>query len=49
MGRFSWLGGKDDAKADAESRERAKAHRRSATKADRAGWAWWDSKTTRRR
>lgn len=27
MGRFSWLGGRDDPKADAESIERARKHR----------------------
>ena len=37
-GRFSWLGGRNDKKADAASVRRARAHRRHATATDRRGW-----------
>jgi hypothetical protein len=40
MGRFSWLGGKDNAKADTESR--ARAHRHKRTRPDRAGQRYAD-------
>jgi hypothetical protein len=46
-GRFSWLGGRPDAKADAASVRRARAHRRNATKVDRAGWAALDQRDRR--
>lgn len=40
MGRFSWLGGNTDAKADTQSVRRARAHRRSIPTAADAGEAW---------
>lgn len=41
-GRFSWLGGKPDPKADAASIRRARRHQRNAAKADREGQRWED-------
>lgn len=38
MGRFSWLGGKSTPRDDAKSIERARRHRKQATKTDRRGW-----------
>jgi len=41
MGRFSWLGGRDTPKSNAESVHRARTHRRrEARDADRAAQAW---------
>jgi hypothetical protein len=40
MSRFSWLGGSADPKADAQSVQRARGHRRSIPKAERAARKW---------
>jgi hypothetical protein len=39
-GRLSWLGGKNSAKTDAQSANRARAHKRSIPQAAAAGEAW---------
>ena len=47
MSRLSWLGGSSTPKDDVKSVQRAQRHRRSATKADRKGWAAHDRRDRR--
>lgn len=47
MSVFSWLGGKDSTRDDKQSAKRARAHKRNATKTDRAGWDAHDKRDRR--